>query len=88
MNYGVLAFLLWGRRVHPRRDRLDLLQFHEVIRMSDPERIFAPGGALEAVMAAKKQGELRYIGFTGHKAPAIHLHMLEVAEKHPTLPAG
>ena len=63
-------------------DRLDLLQFHEVIRMSDPERIFVPGGALEAVMAAKKQGKLRYIGFTGHKDPAIPLHMLEVAEKH------
>jgi predicted aldo/keto reductase-like oxidoreductase len=63
-------------------DRLDLLQFHEVIRMNDPERIFAAGGALEAVLEAKKQGKLRFIGFTGHKDPAIHLHMLEVAEKH------
>ena len=63
-------------------DHLDLLQFHEVIRMNDPERIFAPGGALEAVLDAKKQGKLRFIGFTGHKDPAIHLHMLEVAEKH------
>jgi predicted aldo/keto reductase-like oxidoreductase len=63
-------------------DHLDLLQLHEVIRMSDPERIFAPGGAMEAVLEAKKQGKLRYIGFTGHKDPAIHLHMLEVAEKH------
>jgi predicted aldo/keto reductase-like oxidoreductase len=63
-------------------DHLDLLQFHEVIRMNDPERIFAPGGAMEAVLAAKKQGKLRFIGFTGHKDPAIHLHMLEVADKH------
>jgi predicted aldo/keto reductase-like oxidoreductase len=63
-------------------DHLDLLQFHEVIRMNDPERIFAAGGALEAVLDAKKQGKLRFIGFTGHKDPAIHLHMLDVAEKH------
>jgi aryl-alcohol dehydrogenase-like predicted oxidoreductase len=63
-------------------DHLDLLQFHEVIRLNDPERIFAEDGALQAVQAAKQQGKLRYIGFTGHKDPAIHLHMLEVAEKH------
>jgi predicted aldo/keto reductase-like oxidoreductase len=63
-------------------DRIDLLQFHEVIRMDDPARIFADGGALEAVMAAKKAGKLRYIGFTGHKSPNIHLHMLEIASAH------
>jgi predicted aldo/keto reductase-like oxidoreductase len=63
-------------------DHLDLLQFHEVIRMNDPERIFAPGGALEAVLAAKQAGKLRYIGFTGHKNPDIHLHMLQTAAGH------
>ncbi len=60
-------------------DRIDLLQFHEVIRMSDAERIFAPGGAMEAALAAKKAGKIRFIGFTGHKSPAIHLHMLKTA---------
>src|SRR6201994_4906617 len=60
-------------------DHLDLLQFHEVIRMNDPDRIFARGGALEAVLAAKKAGKVRYIGFTGHKDPHIHLHMLQTA---------
>ena len=60
-------------------DHIDLLQFHEIIRMSDPERIFAPGGAMEAVLAAKQAGKIRYIGFTGHKSPEIHLHMLKTA---------
>lgn len=63
-------------------DRIDLMQFHEIIRMSDPERIFAPGGAIEAVLAAKKDGKITYIGFTGHKSPAIHLHMLDTAARH------
>ena len=63
-------------------DHIDLLQFHEIIRMSDAERIFAPGGAMEAVLEAKKAGKIRYIGFTGHKSPAIHLKMLETAESH------
>lgn len=62
-------------------DRIDLLQFHEVIRDSDPERIFAEGG-MEAVLAAKKDGKVRYIGFTGHKSPDIHLKMLETAFAH------
>ncbi len=60
-------------------DHIDLLQFHEVIRMSDPDRIFAEGGGMEAVVAAKKAGKVRYIGFTGHKSPDIHLKMLETA---------
>src|SRR4029077_12505655 len=64
-------------------DHIDLLQFHEVIRMTDPERIFAPGGGMEAVLEAKKAGKVRYIGFTGHKHPAIHLHMLDTADLHP-----
>jgi len=63
-------------------DRIDLMQFHEVIRMSDPERVFGPDGALEAVVAAQRAGKIRYIGFTGHKSPAIHLHMLEIARQH------
>jgi aryl-alcohol dehydrogenase-like predicted oxidoreductase len=63
-------------------DSIDLVQFHEVIRMEDPDRIFAAGGALEAAVAARKAGKIRYIGFTGHKDPAVHLRMLEVAEQH------
>lgn len=63
-------------------DHVDLMQFHEIIRMEDPDRIFAPGGAHEAFMDAKKAGKLRYIGFTGHKDPAVHLRMMEVAEQH------
>lgn len=63
-------------------DRIDLLQFHEVIRENDPDRIFAAGGALEAVLEAKKAGKIRYIGFTGHKSPGIHLKMLATASAH------
>jgi aryl-alcohol dehydrogenase-like predicted oxidoreductase len=63
-------------------DTIDLIQFHENIRMEDPDRFFAPGGALEAVLAAKKAGKVRYIGFTGHKDPAVHLRMLDVAAQH------
>ena len=63
-------------------DRIDLLQFHEVIRDNDPDRIFAAGGALEAVLEAKKAGKIRYIGFTGHKSPDIHLKMLATASTH------
>jgi predicted aldo/keto reductase-like oxidoreductase len=63
-------------------DAVDLLQFHEVIRREDPDRIFAPGGAMEAVLAAQQAGKLRYIGFTGHKDPVVHLRMLEVAAAH------
>jgi aryl-alcohol dehydrogenase-like predicted oxidoreductase len=50
--------------------------------MEDPDRIFAEGGAMEAVLAAKKAGKVRYIGFTGHKDPLVHLRMLEVAARH------
>jgi predicted aldo/keto reductase-like oxidoreductase len=58
------------------------LQFHEVIRDTDPDRIFAKGGGMEAVLEAKKQGKIRYIGFTGHKSPDIHLKMLNTAFAH------
>jgi predicted aldo/keto reductase-like oxidoreductase len=63
-------------------DRLDLLQFHEVIRDTDPGRIFAQGGAIEAALEAQKAGKIRYIGFTGHKSPDIHLEMLAAASAH------
>src|SRR3984885_974365 len=62
-------------------DHIDLLQFHEVIRMEDPDRFFAQGGALEAFLDARKAGKIRYIGFTGHKDPAIHLRMLDLARQ-------
>jgi uncharacterized protein len=63
-------------------DMIDLVQFHEVIRMEDPDRIFAPGGAIEAAVAARQAGKIRFIGFTGHKDPAVHLRMLEIAKSH------
>jgi predicted aldo/keto reductase-like oxidoreductase len=63
-------------------DHIDLLQFHEVIRDGDPGRIFAQGGAAEAVLAAQKAGKIRFVGFTGHKSPDIHLKMLATAAEH------
>lgn len=63
-------------------DRIDLLQHHEIIRMEDPDRIFASGGAMEAVLEAQKAGKIRYIGFTGHKDPLVHLRMLDVAAQN------
>jgi predicted aldo/keto reductase-like oxidoreductase len=62
-------------------DVIDLVQIHEVIRMTDPERAFAPEGVILALQAAKQAGKIRHIGFTGHKDPAIHLKMLEAARK-------
>jgi predicted aldo/keto reductase-like oxidoreductase len=63
-------------------DRIDLMQHHEIIRMEDPDRVFAEGGAMEAVLAAKQAGKVRYVGFTGHKDPLVHLRMLELAQQH------
>lgn len=63
-------------------DHIDLIQVHEVIRMDDPERVFAAGGALETLEKARKAGKVRFIGFTGHKSPAMHLHMIETATRH------
>jgi aryl-alcohol dehydrogenase-like predicted oxidoreductase len=63
-------------------DRLDLLQFHEVIRLEDPDRFFAESGACEAMLEAQKAGKCRYLGFTGHKDPIVHLRMLELADQH------
>lgn len=63
-------------------DHLDLLQLHEVIRMEDPDRAFAEGGAIEALKEARQAGKCRFIGFTGHKDPFIHLRMLDAAARH------
>ncbi|HYV37003.1 MAG TPA: aldo/keto reductase [Gemmataceae bacterium] len=63
-------------------ETIDLVQHHEIIRFEDPDRIFAEEGANEALLEARQAGKLRYIGFTGHKDPRIHLYMLEVAEQH------
>ncbi len=68
-------------------DRVDLMQFHEVIRMDDPEKIFANGGSFEAAIDAQRAGKIRYLGFTGHKSPEIHLHMLETWLAHGSKPA-
>ena len=65
-----------------KTDRIDLLQHHEILRFDDPDRIFAKGGAMEAFVAARQAGKIRYIGFTGHKDPRVHLYMLETAAKH------
>lgn len=63
-------------------DHIDLLQFHEVIRLEDPDRIFAEEGAITAFLEAQQAGKIRYIGFTGHKDPLVHLRMLEIAKQH------
>jgi aryl-alcohol dehydrogenase-like predicted oxidoreductase len=63
-------------------DHIDLMQFHENIRLEDPDRFFAPGGPLDALMDAKKAGKIRYIGFTGHKDPVVHLRMLDMAAQN------
>ncbi len=64
-----------------RVDCIDLVQHHEVIRFEDPHRIFDDEGANAALVDARAAGKIRYIGFTGHKDPHIHLHMLEVAKE-------
>lgn len=63
-------------------DHLDLIQYHENIRLEDPDRFFAAGGPLEALEEAKQAGKIRFIGFTGHKDPIVHLRMLEMAAEH------
>jgi predicted aldo/keto reductase-like oxidoreductase len=63
-------------------DHIDLLQFHEIIRIDDCYRVFGQGGAIEVALEAKEAGRIRYIGFTGHKSPEVHLKMLETAFKH------
>ncbi len=63
-------------------EQIDLVQHHEIIRYEDPHRIFDGEGANAALLEARQAGKLRYIGFTGHKDPSIHLYMLEVADQH------
>ena len=63
-------------------DHIDLLQHHEIIRLEDPDRVFASDGAMESVLDARQAGKVRFIGFTGHKDPLVHLRMLEMADKH------
>ena len=63
-------------------DTIDLVQHHEIIRYEDPHRVFDEAGAHAALVEAQQAGKLRYIGFTGHKDPAIHLYMLDVAREH------
>jgi aryl-alcohol dehydrogenase-like predicted oxidoreductase len=63
-------------------DCIDLVQHHEILRYDDPHRIFDDEGANRALVDAQKAGKIRYIGFTGHKDPHIHLYMLEVARQH------
>jgi aryl-alcohol dehydrogenase-like predicted oxidoreductase len=61
-------------------DRIDLMQVHEVIHAEDPERSFRAGGCVEALAEARRAGKVRFVGFTGHKSPAIHLAMLDAAD--------
>lgn len=63
-------------------DCIDLVQHHEILRYEDPHRIFDEDGANAALIEARKAGKLRYVGFTGHKDPRIHLYMLEVAKEY------
>ncbi|MEO8876575.1 MAG: aldo/keto reductase [Polyangiaceae bacterium] len=63
-------------------DVIDIVQVHEVIRDTDPDRVFGPGGAIEGLVKAKEAGKLRFIGFTGHKSPKIHRKMLDAAAAH------
>ncbi len=63
-------------------DHIDLIQYHENIRLEDPDRFFGANGPIEALREAKKAGKIRYIGFTGHKDPLVHLRMLDVAAQH------
>ena len=63
-------------------DHFDLVQHHEILRFEDPHRIFDDQGANAALLEAREAGKIRYIGFTGHKDPRIHLYMLEVAKEH------
>jgi len=65
-----------------RTDTIDLIQFHEMLRMEDADRLFAEDGGMAAMQAAKKAGKVRFVGFTGHKDPLVHLRTLEVAKAH------
>ena len=68
-----------------KTDYLDLWQIHQVSTMDEVEQIFAPGGAIEAFEAAKKAGKCRFMGFTGHHDPQVHLAMLKKYDKYDTI---
>jgi uncharacterized protein len=68
--------------VRLKTDHLDLVQIHEVIRKTDPEQAFQPGNVIDVLQQMRKQGKVRFIGFTGHKSPEMHLHMIETADKN------
>jgi len=68
--------------VRLRTDHVDLMQMHEIIRLEDPDRIFAEGGTIEALVEARQAGKSRHIGFTSHKDPFVHLRMMEIASAH------
>jgi predicted aldo/keto reductase-like oxidoreductase len=65
-----------------KTEHIDLVQIHEVIRMTDPEQAFQPGNVVDVLQQARKEGKISFIGFTGHKSPRMHLHMIETADKH------
>jgi uncharacterized protein len=65
-----------------KTDHVDLIQIHEVIRLTDPEQAFQPGNVIDVLQQARKDGKIRYIGFTGHKSPEMHVHMIDIAVQH------
>ena len=65
-----------------KTDTVDLIQIHEVIRMTDAELSFQPGNVIDVLQQARKEGKIRFIGFTGHKSPDMHLNMIEAADRH------
>ena len=68
-----------------RTDYVDLWQIHAVGEMEEVRQIFGPGGAVEAFEAAKKAGKCRFIGFTGHRDPEVHLAMLEAYDNYDSI---
>src|ERR1700749_1595568 len=75
-NKDIAMRMLEESLVRLQTDHLDVSQVHEVVYYNDPEKCYAPDGVLEALAAAKLQGKVRFVGFTGHKNPSIHLAML------------
>jgi len=65
-----------------KTEHIDLVQIHEVIRMTDPQQAFQPGNVIDVLRQARQEGKIRFIGFTGHKSPEMHLNMIETAAKH------
>jgi predicted aldo/keto reductase-like oxidoreductase len=65
-----------------KTDHIDLVQIHEVIRLTDAEQAFQPGHVIDVLKQARQDGKIRFIGFTGHKSPAMHLNMIAAADKH------